>query len=107
LAFSDRVEEMDRSVLELLGGVTVRFQVPESPPYEVTGIFDEQFMLAKGGAPASVEALGPAVFVRLADLPDDPEDVEPTLTIGDVDYSVTGRIPDGMGGVVLVLRRVT
>lgn len=73
----------------------------------VKGIFDEQYVLAKGDAEAGVEARGPAVFFRLADLPDDPEDDDPTLTIRGVDYRVVERRPDGMGGVVLALRKVT
>ena len=107
MAFDDLIERADRAVQGLLGGevVTVTTDLDISVP--VTGVFDEQYVLAKGSAEAGVETLGPAVFFRLADLPELPEDDEPILTIRGVDYRVTERRPDGMGGIVLALRRVT
>lgn len=77
-------------------------------PVTITGIFDEQYVLVKGSADASVEALGPAVFVLLADLPGiDVVDDDPTITIRSVTYKVNERRPDGIGGVVLQLRRTS
>lgn len=106
--FDELVRAADRAAQAALGGVSVTYAPEVGSPVEVTGIFDAQYVLAKGGlAEAGVETLGPAVFLRLEDLPVDPEDDEPTLTIGGVDYRVTERRPDGMGGIVLALRRLT
>lgn len=115
MAFVDLVARVDRAALAVFGEPVPVVYAPEvgaptstTPSGDpLTGIFDEQYVLAKGTAEAGVEALGPAVFLRLADLPTDPEDDEPTLTIRAVDYRVTERRPDGMGGIVLALRRVT
>lgn len=106
MAFADLVAQVDRAALSTLGGEPVTYAPEVGSAVEVTGIFDAQYVLAKGGAEAGVEALGPAVFLRLEDLPVDPEEDEPTLTIGGVDYRVTERRPDGMGGIVLALRLV-
>lgn len=108
MAFADLVEAADRAALSHLGGVTVTYQPAAGAAVQVTGIFDAQYLLAKGDAEAGVGTLGPAVFLRLDDLPADPEDDEPTLTIGGIDYRTVGPPqPDGLGGVVLVLRTVT
>lgn len=107
MSFADLVAKMDRSAQSVLGGEPVTYDPSTGPPVVVTGIFDERYVFAKGDADAGVETLGPAVFFRLADLPEDPELDEPTLTIRDVDYRVIERRPDGMGGIVLALRKVT
>jgi hypothetical protein len=73
------------------------------------GIFDEHYVLVQGDAHAGVESVGPAVFLRLEDLPGDPDldDRELTIvTIRGVDYRVKEVKPDGIGGVVLTLRKV-
>lgn len=106
MAFADLVADADRAAQLALGGELVTYRTALGVPVPVTGIFDEQYVLAKGSAEAGVETLGPAVFFRLEDLPEHPEDDEPTLTIGGVDYRVIERRPDGMGGIVLALRRV-
>lgn len=80
------------------------YQPESGAPVDVTGIFDEAYVLAKGDAEAGVEAAGPAVFLRLDDLPVDPEQDEPTLAIGGREYRVIERRPDGLGGIVLALR---
>lgn len=108
MAFDELVAAADRVVHAELGGITVTYAPLVGASVEVTGIFDEQYVLAKGsGAEAGVGTLGPAVFLLLEDLPEDPEDDEPTLTILAVAYRVIDRLPDGMGGIVLALRRVT
>lgn len=79
-------------------------------PVEVSGIFDELYVLAKGDPEAGVETLGPAVFLLLSQLPVHPDDDDPILTIPSVDgvdYRVTERRTAGLGAMVLVLRKVT
>lgn len=107
MAFEDLVAGADRAVQRALGGETMVYTPEAGVPVEVTGVFDQQYLLAKGTPLAGVESRGPAVFLLLDDLPTDPDEDEPTLTIrGDV-YRVVERRPDGMGGIVLALRLVT
>lgn len=109
MSFSDLLEVVDRAALRVFGEPEPIIYTPDGEdPVELTGIFDLQYVLAKGGlAEAGVEAVGPAAFFRLSDLPVDPEDDEPTLTIRGVDYIVIERRPDGLGGIVFGLRRST
>lgn len=115
MGFADLVDRMDRVVQRVHGEpLPVTYDPSAGPPVTTTptgdpliGVFDLQYVLAKGTANAGVEALGPAVFFRLSDLPVDPETDDPTLTINSVAYRVIERRPDGMGGIVLALRKVT
>jgi predicted RecA/RadA family phage recombinase len=61
----------------------------------------------EGRRGAGVTALGPAVFLRLEDLPENPrtKTSRPILTIRGVVLSRDRARPDGMGGIVLALRR--
>jgi hypothetical protein len=71
---------------------------------QVTGIFDAAYVRVEAGE-AGVSSGGPAVFYRLADLPVDPADDEPEITVGGVTYAVRETKKDGQGGLVLLLRR--
>ena len=103
MGFTDLVAAADRAAQGLLGGVAVIYQPEVGEPVTVTGMFDECYVLVETGQ-ASVEQTAPAVFLRLEDLPDDPDDDEPILTIGDTDYLVRERKRDSLGGLMLVLR---
>lgn len=108
MSFAALLEFVDRAAIAALGDSEAVTYTPEvGAAVQLTGIFDANYVLAKGTAEAGVETLGPAVFLRLEDLPGDPEDDEPTLTIKGVDYRVIERRPDGIGGIVLALRRLT
>lgn len=105
MAFADLVAEMAAAQLDEFGELVTYTPAAGGPAAaQVTGIFDQGFVLVKGTAEAGVESIGPAIFLLLADLPTDPEDDDPILTIRAADYRVIERIPDGMGGIVLVLR---
>jgi hypothetical protein len=104
--FDELVAMTDRAIFDALGGEPVTYTPQSGPPATVTGMYDANFVLAKGGAHAGVEAVGEAVFFRLSDLPADPETDTPTLTIRGNAYSVIERMPDGMGGIVLAVRRI-
>lgn len=106
MAFADLIEAADRAALEHLGGQSIMYQPAGGIAVPVTGIFDAAYVLAKGDPEAGVESLGPAVFFRFDDLPVDPEDDEPTLTIGGVAYRVTERRTAGLGSIVLALREI-
>jgi hypothetical protein len=113
MSFADLIAAADRVAFAAFGDrdangepIPMTYQPTTGPAVPVTGIFDENYLLAKGTAEAGVEALGPAVFFRLEDLPIDPEDDEdPTVTIRGVAYRVIEHRPDGVGGIVLPLRR--
>lgn len=106
-AFASLVSEVDRAVRSNLGGETVLYQPAVGPSVQVTGIFDAPYVLARGAAESGVQALIPSVFLRLEDLPTDPEDDTPALTIRGVVYNVKERRPDGIGGIVLGLRKAS
>lgn len=106
--FDELVASTDRVALSVFGEDTpIVYEPLGGPPVQVDGIFDRAFVLAKGDAEAGVESVGPAVFLRLEELPADPEEDDPTLTIRGVDYRVIERMPDGAGGIVLALRKRT
>lgn len=105
--FEALIEQVDLDVFANLGGAPITYTPDGGAPVVITGIFDARYVLAKGDAESGVETLGPAVFVRLSDLPTDPEDDDPTITISGVVYRVVERRPDGIGGIVLALHLVT
>jgi hypothetical protein len=103
MSFADLIAQTDRAVQEHLGGVTVTYAPEVGDAVEVTGIFDAAFMLVAPGN-SSVEQAGPAVWLRLEDLPVHPDDDEPTLTIDGQDYTVRERQTDGPdGGTIRLL----
>jgi len=107
-AFDLLVAGADRAVFGNLGGEVVTYSPSTGTPFSVVGVFDAQYVLAKGSAHAGVEAAGPAIFFRLSDLlPSDPEaENRATIAIRGNIYRVIEARPDGVGGIVLVLRRV-
>ena len=107
MSFEDLVAAADRAAQAALGGETVTYAPEVGDPVPVTGIFDENYVLAKSSGEAGVVTLGPAVSLLLADLPIDPKDDEPTLTIRGVEYRVSNEVARSMGNIVLALRRVS
>ncbi|HET7500649.1 MAG TPA: hypothetical protein VFK02_06580 [Kofleriaceae bacterium] len=106
MSFTQLIATIDRTAQALLGGEPVIYRPTVGDPVTVTGLFDAQYVLIQGSAHAGVEGRGPAVSLRLEDLPGDPEQDSPTVTIRGVDYDVLAAKPDGIGGIVLVLRKV-
>lgn len=103
MGFADLVTAVDRVAQALLGGVAVTYAPEVGDPVEVTGLFDERYVLRSPGR-AEAEAIAPSVFLRLEDLPTDPADDDPTLVIGGTSYQVIERQPDGQGGIRLILQ---
>lgn len=108
MGFSDLLTAVDRAVLQHLGGAVVRYApsaVAGDPFVEVQGMFDAQYVHVDA-AGAAVSGVGPAVFLRRADLgafdPDTDED--PTVTVNGTLYRVREAKPDSLGGVVLLLQ---
>jgi hypothetical protein len=95
----------DRAVLQHLGG-TVRYVPGVGPAIDVRGVFEASYVRADAGD-AGVASSGPVVFLQLADLPLDPAEDDPTITVEGVSYKL--REPprkDGAGGVLLFLHRI-
>jgi len=95
------VAAMDQVLVGLLG-IATTYDPAVGAPVSVTGIFDAAYVRAEAGE-AGVSSSGPAVFYRLLDLPVDPEDDEPVITIAGVAYEVSVVQKDGQGGVLLRL----
>jgi hypothetical protein len=85
-------------------GTPVRYTPEWGDPVDVVGIFDAAYVRVDMGT-AGVASCGPAVFLRLADLPTDPAKDSPTITIAGVDYRRREAHRDGQGGVLLLLKR--
>lgn len=110
MGYADQIGRVDRTACKLLGGEPVIYQPAAGPPVPLTGIFDEHYVLQAADG-AGVGAVAPAVFLQRADLPVDPELIDPeldgpTLTIRGIDYRMDHPETAGMGSVVLVLRKV-
>lgn len=104
MGWAEQLEAADRVAMQHLGGETVTYKPGAGAPVPVTGIFDEAYVLADA-SDARVSSSGPAVFLRLADLPSDPEAdtgvVE--VTVGAKTYRRREVKKDGQGGVLLLL----
>jgi len=102
VAFPDLLAGADRAALTVLGGPVV-YAAQYGAPVAVRGVFDAAYVRTDALL-GSASGSGPAVFLRLADLPSDPAiDVDPTVTVAGVEYRVRETRKDGMGGVVLLL----
>jgi hypothetical protein len=102
VGFGDLLAKADRAVLKQ--GDAVRYTPSEGAAVDVLGIFGAPYVRATAGEPGVVSS-GPTVFLRLEDLPSDPEDDDATITVSGVDYRITEPQKDGQGGVLLNLHR--
>lgn len=103
MAFPALLALADRATLQHLGGV-VRYTPGTGAAVDVRGVFDAAYVKVDAGH-AGVSSSGPAVFLRLEDLPSDPEDDAPGITVDGVGYVVREVQKDGLGGVLLHLHR--
>ena len=109
MAFGDLIAATDRATQTHLGGVTATYTPEHGAPVEdIAAMFDENFLLVDPDRPG-VETVAPVVTFRLEDLPTDPRDDDPTITINGVEYTVDQRITDGTigGSIRLLLHRMT
>lgn len=104
MAFADLVAVADRVALQHLGE-TVRYAPRVGEPADVRGVFSNAHVRAEAEGQA-VTSSGPAVFVRLEDLPADPGQDDPVITRSGVAYRVREAQKDGEGGVLLLLVEV-
>jgi hypothetical protein len=103
MSFLDLQRAADRVARSQLGE-PVTYTPGTGSPVEVNGVFDTVYVRVDGKQDG-VSSSGPAVFLDLDDLPSNPEEDTPTVTVRGVTYSVREVQPDGTGSVVLLLYR--
>lgn len=103
--FADLIELTDRAAQDHLGGAAVVY-ASSGGTVQPIGIFSENYVLVS--RESGVEQVGPAVWLRLGDLPVHPDDDDPLITIAETGktYRVRERKPDHGGGIVLLLHVV-
>lgn len=102
MGFADLLATVDRATRRVLGGVAT-YTPGVGAPVVVDGIFDANYTRVDVGE-AGAASVGPALFLRLEDLPSDPEtDAGATVTINSVTYRIHEVQPDGLGGVHLLM----
>lgn len=106
MGWQDLVSRLDRACLTAFKPDTAATYHPaEGDAVEIECIFDNGLTSIAVGEAGIVET-GPRVFVRLEDLPTDPEvDDGPQITVDGVLYDVIETRPDGQGGAVLRLHK--
>lgn len=104
MGFSALLEQADAAVGQHLGS-DVTYTSGSGEEASVRGVFDAAYVLVDGGGPG-VSSCSPAVFLRLGDLPSDPQEDEPSVEVAGVSYRVKEAKPDGQGGVLLLLSEV-
>jgi hypothetical protein len=103
VSFSALLASADKAALAILGG-SVTYAPSAGAPVTVRGVFDAAYVRVDAGQ-AGISSSGPAVFLRLADLPTDPEDDAAMVTVDAVQFRVRECQKDGLGGVLLLLHR--
>lgn len=102
MGFPDHLALGDSRALEHLGGA-VTYAPGVGSPVSVRGIFDALYVhVDPGVGHAGISSYGPAIFLKLADLPS-PPDTATRLTINGTLYKAHEIQPDGIGGVLLHL----
>lgn len=104
MAWPSLLAVADRAVLTHLGDA-VRYAPSAGAPVDVRGVFSAAYIRSEVEG-AAVVSSGPAVFLRLEDLPTDPELDTPTITVNGKSYTVLEPKKDGEGGVLLMLNEV-
>jgi hypothetical protein len=105
--FADLLSAADGAIVADAGlGGPVSYTPDGGDAVTVNGIFDEAYQRLDVGGPG-ISSVGPAVFLRLEDLPSDPRvDRAAALVIEGVTYVFHEVQPDGQGGVLLHLHKV-
>jgi len=104
--FAAHIQRVDAVVMGGPTGGPVIYTPGMGAAVNVRGVFDAIYVKVDAGN-TGVSGSGPAVFLRLSDLPSDPsDDVSARVTVAAVEYKVREAEPDGMGGVRLLLQVV-
>lgn len=103
MGFTDLLANTDRVVRAALGDATIVYTPTVGDPVTVSGIFDATYQHVDAGQ-VGASGSGPAVFLRLSDLPSDPcDDLAATVTIAGTGYTIFEAKPDGQGAVLIRL----
>jgi hypothetical protein len=103
MGFTDVVGEM-RAALNDTFGVETLYAPLVGAPITVTGVFKNDYLRADAGE-AGAQTTTPIVDYRLDDLPIDPDDDDPRITIAGIVYRVIEVQKDSRRGVRLLLHR--
>lgn len=98
------VANADAALLAVLG-VGTTYVTGAGVTAQPKGIFTAAYVRVEAGH-AGVSSQTPAVFYRLVDLPSDPDEDEPTITIDGVSYAGREVEKNGQGGVYVLLTKV-
>lgn len=102
--FTAHIQRVNATVIGGPTGGPVTYTPGVGATVNVRGVFDALYVKVDAGN-AGVSSSGPAVFLRLSDLPSDPsDDLSARVTVGVTEYKVREAQPDGMGGVHLLLQ---
>lgn len=95
---------MDRQIVDQLGEA-VHYAPSSGAAIDVSGVFDNAYVMVDAGGQAGVSSCGPAVFLLIDDLPTSPNPIDdlPTITVGEIAYQVREAKPDGKGGILFLL----
>jgi hypothetical protein len=105
VAWPELIAAVNGALVDTLGEPTT-YAPASGGPVTAKGIVDMAYVRVDVGT-AGASSSAPAVFYRLADLPIDPDDDNPEITINGRSYEVIEVQKDGQGGVLLLLHRLT
>ncbi len=104
--FTAHIQRVDAVVTGAPLGGPVTYTSGVGVAVNVRGVFDALYVKVDAGN-TGVSSSGPAMFLRLADLPSDPsDDVAARVTVAGTEYKIREAEPDGLGGVRLLLQVV-
>lgn len=104
--FAAHLQRTDGTARDILGG-PVTYTPGAGAAVDVQGVFDAVHVRVEAGE-AGVTSAGPAVFLRLSELPSDPEvDGNARVTVSGTEYTPWSVEKDGQGGVLLRLHRTS
>lgn len=105
MSWSTLLAQTDKGVLQIAGD-PVTYTPGVGSAVSVRGVFEAEYVRVDAGV-AGVSSPGPAVFLRLSDLPSDPSvDADATVTVSAAVYTAHEVKPDGQGGVLMLLHLV-
>jgi len=87
-------------------GTTVVYSPTVGDPFDLRGVWTEEYELLEGSGETAISTTTPALGVDVTDIPGGPN-VGETLTKGGKTYEVRDMLTDGMGGKELILQEVS
>ena len=107
MGWADHVAAIDSAVQRHMGDA-LEYRTGYGEVFALVGVFDAAYVRVDGGGEAGVSTVGPVLFARVIDLPADyADDRDANVIVSGVEYRVHEVQPDGQGGVLLLLHRVS